>query len=285
MDSKIDRIKQQDMVDYLAHLGHHPAKIRGNQYWYICPFQGERTPSFKINRRLNRWYHFAMGKGGSIIDFGIQYFNCSIAEFLQRFDLLHISDIPPIVKKQNADIAPEFPVVVRSVIQLLSLSLLSYMKERGISIATAKRFCKQVNFSIGSKDYYAIGFENDKGGFELRNRLMKISSAPKSTTLIGNDTESLLIFEGFMDLLAYVEYQGPDEYDKHDYLVLNSTAFIETAVLIAGTYRTGCHYFDHDPTGDKCRSRFAEYRPEFADGSSLYRGFNDLNAWWETSRK
>ena len=69
----VEEVKNTDMVDYLASLGFKPAKVSRNDFWYLSPFRDETTPSFKVNRNLNRWYDFGDGKGGNIIDFGILY--------------------------------------------------------------------------------------------------------------------------------------------------------------------------------------------------------------------
>lgn len=57
-----------DLVEYLQKLGFGPQKIRDNDYWFLSPLRDEKEPSFKVNRKLNVWYDFAVGKGGNIID-------------------------------------------------------------------------------------------------------------------------------------------------------------------------------------------------------------------------
>ena len=74
--------KQIDLVDYLSALGQRPQKVRNNDYWYLSPLRTENTPSFKVNRTRNVWYDHGIGKGGNLIDFGIIYFNCSVAAFV-----------------------------------------------------------------------------------------------------------------------------------------------------------------------------------------------------------
>lgn len=74
--------RQLDLVDYLASIGHHPQKIRNQDYWYLSPLRQERTPSFKVSRRLNMWYDHGIGKGGNLIDFGLLYFNCPVSDLL-----------------------------------------------------------------------------------------------------------------------------------------------------------------------------------------------------------
>ena len=78
----VEEVKNTDMVDYLSSLGFKPAKVTRNDYWYISPFREETTPSFKVNRNINRWYDFGEGKGGNIVDFGVLYHNCSVKELL-----------------------------------------------------------------------------------------------------------------------------------------------------------------------------------------------------------
>ena len=69
----LNEAKEIDMVVYLSRLGYEPLKIRNNDFWYLSPLREEKTPSFKINRHLNRWYDHGLGKGGNLIDFGIEY--------------------------------------------------------------------------------------------------------------------------------------------------------------------------------------------------------------------
>ena len=67
----IEEARQTDIVDYLAKLGHALEKIKGSDYWYSSPLRSEKTPSLKVNRKLNRWCGHGLGKGGNIIDFAI----------------------------------------------------------------------------------------------------------------------------------------------------------------------------------------------------------------------
>jgi hypothetical protein len=52
--------KQLDPVDYLASLGHQPQKVRNQDYWYLSSLKEEKTPSFKVDRRLNLWYFIVL---------------------------------------------------------------------------------------------------------------------------------------------------------------------------------------------------------------------------------
>lgn len=80
----IQDAKQIDLVQYLEKLGYQPKNIKNQDYWYSSPLRDDKTPSFKINKKINCWYDFETGKGGTIIYFGIEYFKCNVKEFLER---------------------------------------------------------------------------------------------------------------------------------------------------------------------------------------------------------
>src|SRR6478609_11936527 len=88
----IQQAKEIDMVDYLSTLGYQPTKVNGRSYWYLSPLHDEKTASFKINRNLNRWYDFAEGKGGNLIDFGILFYKCGVSDLLQKLNSAGISN-------------------------------------------------------------------------------------------------------------------------------------------------------------------------------------------------
>ena len=84
----VEEVKNTDMVDYLSSLGYKPSKVTRNDYWYISPFRDEKTPSFKVNRNMNRWYDFGDGKGGNIIDFGIVFHQCTVKRFFKKNNII-----------------------------------------------------------------------------------------------------------------------------------------------------------------------------------------------------
>ena len=68
------------LADFLARLGHEPVRRSGNELWYIAPYRGERTPSFRVNVAKQLWYDFGLGKGGDIFTLA--------GEFLQSGDFM-----------------------------------------------------------------------------------------------------------------------------------------------------------------------------------------------------
>jgi hypothetical protein len=81
---KCEEGNKVDLVEYLFSIGFTPTKIRGNNYWYLSPLRNEKEASFKIDRHKNVWYDHGAGKGGTVIDFIIAFFNCDVAGALQK---------------------------------------------------------------------------------------------------------------------------------------------------------------------------------------------------------
>ena len=177
-------VKEMDMVDYLFRLGFEPAKIRSVDYWYFSHLRNEKTPSFKINRKLNRWYDHGLGKGGNLIDFAILFNDCTVGEFLKKVN--NESTIFRTVPNSFIECKREPKISILTEESIHSFALLRYLKERRIPLDIANRFCKEVRYGLNQKEYYGIGFKNDGGGYEIRNPYFKTSSSPKGITTLQN---------------------------------------------------------------------------------------------------
>lgn len=274
----VEEVKNTDIVDYLSSLGFKPAKISRNNYWYLSPFREETTPSFKINRNMNRWYDFGEGKGGNIIDFGILYHHCSVKELLAKFDKPFSFQQHNVQAKQEDDEAKKIKVVNER--EISSFSLIRYLHKRRIPVDIAKKFCKEVDYELYGKSYYAIGFKNDAGGYELRNEKFKAGSSPKDITLIQNDAEKLSVFEGFFNFLSYQAIHQKQEQPNTNFLILNSASFFEKSLPLMQSYKSAHLYLDCDTTGQKCiQKALAIDKEKFIDERGLYKNYKDLNDW------
>ncbi len=278
----IEQAKEMDMVDYLSALGHEPSKISGKSYWYLSPLHEEKTPSFKVNRHLNRWYDFAEGKGGNLVDFGVQLFNVSVVDFLKKLQVAGVSIVhhPNNAAKQNLESRDNSQIKILSVQDINAYPLLRYLQSRRISNDIAQKYLKEVHYQIGDKTYYALGFRNDGGGYELRNEHFKGSSSPKDVTLIDNGTNNLAVFEGFFNFLSYQNMCQKQQEPLRNFLILNSTSFFEKSLPIMQEHKQVHLYLDNDKTGNKCILHALALNPDkFKDERKLYQKYNDLNDW------
>lgn len=280
----LDDVKTLDMVSYLHSLGFEPSKVVHDDYWYLSPLRNEKTASFKINRRLNRWYDHGMGQGGNIIDFGILFFKCSIGEFLkehrgnstQYHSPVPVLDIPE-QQQSKITILREKP--------LQSTVLLEYLKQRKIPLGLAFKFCSELSYSIRDHNYYGIGFKNDLGGFEIRNPYFKSSSSPKGITSYDNNNKEVVVFEGFMDFLSYKAMNYGLQEKKENFLILNSISFLDKARPFMEKHKLVQLYLDQDVPGQNATKRALDWGSKYHDQSALYKEHKDLNDWMINSRQ
>ncbi|MBN8857075.1 MAG: toprim domain-containing protein [Sphingobacteriales bacterium] len=264
------------MVSYLSVKGFEPAKSKGINYWYYSPFRQESEPSFKVNRRRNQWYDFGEGEGGNLLDFILRFENASISEALKLLEQHKHLQAP-----DAYNVPADTPVIeILSVHEISSPSLIRYYQSRRIATDIASQYLQEVRYKNGEKTYYALGFKNDAGGYELRAPYFKGSSHPKSSTLIKNQADALAVFEGFFDFLSYLTIYQNQPAPLRDFLVLNSTSFFERQLPIMQAYERAHLYLDNDKTGTKCTTLALEkYPQQFIDERSLYVGYKDLNEW------
>lgn len=272
-------IKNISIRVFLAEQGILPKHERAGYGMYLSPLRNESTPSFKVDYNQNLWYDFGTGEGGSIIDLVAKMERCSVAEAIRRLENDTISGATPLyVEREHCVIPNKSQIEVISVGELNHTALVGYLRDRNIELATARKYCNEVRYKIGSNEYFAIGFKNDAGGWELRNEYFKGSSTPKNITTISNDSDTVMVFEGFIDFLSYLSLKGNPS-PTIDTTVLNSVANLQKAIPFLQSHRTVHAFLDNDDAGRKSLVNLRESLPgsEVVDQSAFYRNHKDLN--------
>ncbi len=272
MDAR--QMREIPIADFLNVMGIHPTKQKGNALWYSAPYRTERTPSFKVDTAKNLWFDFGTGKGGDIFDLAGEFIGSS--DFLLQAAFIAKSGTCPLPALERPQIRAEKEPVFEDiwVRPLQDARLLGYLKERGILADTAIPNCEEVRYRVHGKRYYAIGFRNDAGGLELRNRFFKGCIPPKDISLKRNGSDLCSVFEGFMDYLSAMQMG----IIASDWLVLNSVSNVEKALKVLGVYRRIECYLDNDDAGRRTLERLrADFREKVIDRSSLYADHKDLN--------
>ena len=282
----INEIKKIKLADYLQSLGYTPVKQQGRSLWYKSPLRNETDASFKVNTELNQWYDFGIGKGGNIIALAAElYHSENVAYLLER-----IAERTPYIRPASFSFGEQKTHNSRfqgvQVGELSSLALIDYLRGRGINIELAKRECKELRFEHNGKPYFAIGFPNISGGYELRNRYFKGCLAPKDITHIrqqGEQRDVCYLFEGFMDYLSLLTIRvsnNPEEprTEEQDYMVLNSVTNLSKAERLLRPYsRIGC-FLDNDHAGQRAYENLKMmFGNRLQDMSHHYAGHKDLN--------
>lgn len=285
----IQEAKQISLADYLQTLGYTPVKRQGNSLWYKSPLREETEASFKINTELNRWYDLGIGKGGNIIALASElYHSDNVPYLLERIAKhtpnLHTANHASFSFGRQSVSEPMYRHL--QVAELSSPALLSYLQERGINTGVAKRECKELHFTHGDRRYFAIGFPNMAGGYEVRNRFFKGCIAPKDISHIrqhGEPRGKCLVFEGMTDYLSFLTLRMRNcptipNLDRQDYVILNSVANVSKAIEVLHGYERIHCLLDNDEAGRKAYQELAiKFAGRIRDFSHNYHGYKDLN--------
>lgn len=289
--------RQIDLVDYLSALGHDPIRIRNQDYWYLSPLRIERTASFKVNRTKNVWFDFGTGLGGDILDFGVLYHKCRLSDLLRRLtesnpaQLSHFHSQSFILEKTLSTTGEKekdarSKIVVTDARPLRSSSLLKYLESRSITLEIASSYCQEVDFILYGKIQTAIGFKNDLGEYELRNKDFKASSSPKTIRFIDNSLPVISVFEGFFDFLSFQTINENIKSPITNYLVLNSLSFFEKTTELMEKHKTVHLFLDRDTAGVTLTLKALERNKAiYIDKSDFYQDSKDLNEWLIENRQ
>ncbi|MEO6844595.1 MAG: toprim domain-containing protein [Ginsengibacter sp.] len=280
--------KRMDIVTYLESLSIKPQKVNGNDYWYLSPLRDEKTPSFKINRKLNVWYDNGVGKGGKLVDLGILLHDCSVQEFLEKLNTqrdsfsFHQQKMP----LQKSDEIVENKIKLIAVNPLTDPILCQYLETRNIPAEIAKNYCRQITYLNGQKQFYAIGFKNNSGGFELRSPNFKSTVSPKDFTFLNTQKwDAVAVFEGFIDFLSMIASGKQMLPELTNFLVLNSLSFFEKARPAMEQHERIYLLLDNDTAGKNCAKRALCLSHKYNDLSYKYHEEKDINEWLMKEKK
>lgn len=206
--------------------------------------------------------------------------NCDLTTALRSLENSAGIYIPTYALKE---LPPQPPAIeIQRVRSLSDPRLLYYLKSRSISPEIAFRYCREVYYKTrGERVYFAVGFRNDGGGWELRNSRFKISTSPKTISTLSCGSDTVAVFEGFMDYLSYMSMRR-ERRPGSDAIVLNSVSNLSKAMSAIASHTTILTYLDNDEAG---RRTMAEIRRQaegrtVIDRSELYKEYNDLNDYW-----
>lgn len=271
--------------EYLARRGILPRYERNGYGMYLSPLREERTPSFKVNYQKDLWYDFGIGEGGTLPALIMRLERCSCSEAFEH--LQHAAE--GTVSILAARICERYAVPTESpnsqpALRILSdaplrhPALLGYLASRGIVPGIAAAYCREVRYQVRSHCFFAIGFRNDCGGWELRSERFKGSSSPKQITTVDHQSDKVIVFEGFMDFLACLSMKHPAPLGI-DAAVLNSVVNLPKAVPFLSRHPVIHAFFGNDEAGRKTTSDLIRLCPrsEVIDQRHFYSGHKDIN--------
>jgi hypothetical protein len=265
------------LEEVLLSLGHLPTKQNEKEAWYLNPFASESQASFKLDKKLNAWYLHSEGIGGNNTDFMRMYLNAAVKEVLEWTEKQNFSSFQnQNVSNQKLENLPKNYEIIE-IKNVRHPALLEYLNDRKVENQT--QFLNEIHYRINDKNYFGIGFKNDSGGYEIRNKYSKICLGKKYISTIKNGSDSLRVFEGFFDFLSFKNVESFLEKRPSDYLILNSVSMIQNVKNSLGKYEKVELYFDNDEAGNRAVEMIKNENQNAEDCRVLYSDFKDLNDW------
>lgn len=128
-------------------------KKKGANYWGICPFHSEKTPSFSVNEEKQFYHCFGCGAGGDIIKFVQDYYKLDFNDAIAKICNDNGIELPKMTNQTNFNYKRYYEInKIAATYYLNNLRKLPnpgymYISKRGISNKTLNKF--------------GIGYSND----------------------------------------------------------------------------------------------------------------------------
>ena len=285
-------IQQANGIDIIAFLekeGFSPCKVGGDNYWYLSPLRNEKTPSFKVSKRLNKWYDYGMAEGGDLVELAKRLKGFStVAETLCSLGDGGIHSI----RSVSAAIGKTCTMAASTMkdIELLPLqnkALFYYLQTRHIDSNIGAKHCLEIHYTVKHKRYFGIAFGNISNGYEIRNPYFKGCIGHKDISIIhysvGEWQTDCLVFEGFMDFLSFLTLAKSQDRrflieGKCDYIIMNSICNLRKTLSHLERYRHIHCFLDNDLAGKNTLETIcALYEHSVTDESFRYADYKDVN--------
>lgn len=279
---QIEQLKRISIAQYLSEQGLQPIRMKGAELIYYSPKNNEHTPSFYVNPQKNVFHDFSgEGEQGDIIRL-VQYLTgCNFMQAVEMLEIFEPKEMQSFsLSGQNYSSTKSSSTVdIISIQPLRSQALINYVTSRKISPTIASNYLQEVHYQIGQKQYYAAGFGNDKGGFELRSRYFKGGTSPKwFTHLSVNGTTAINLFEGVFDFLSCCQYFNIRQL-RNPTVILNSLSFLNNVLPILSKFSLINAFLDNDDSGKRALERLKTESLNVQDCSHYYHGSKDFNEY------
>ena len=254
-----------------------PVKENRKKAFYFALDREEKIPSLSVDFVKNKAFDFGTGKSYDVISIVQQMNQCSVSEalkYLEKFDFSIHNEF------QNEGTKQYKEYKILNVREIQHPALVQYLKSR--KVYEQKELVKEIEYELNGKKYFGVGFFNNSGGVEIRNKYSKICLGKKDVTLLKNELNSfneILIFEGFFDYLTFKNLEK-NENSNSDYIILNSTSMLFKVEETLKKYDKISLFLDNDKNGNATKKAILKKYENVEDCSLIYQKFKDLNEWF-----
>ena len=309
MKTDIEIIKEKyNIKDFLDYAGIEYKVVSKGDLLVESPAtdKKQKTKSLRVRANYQGNYNyftdFFNGVHGDILNFVEYYYNLNtkeaIEELKKTFNEHNLDRLNEIKEKNNIFIQEvqqklekekNNNIEIKKIQALQNQALIDYLQTRGIDLQTAiSAGIKEIYYQNkkNNKNYFGLAFENNSGGFEVRNAYFKGSFGTKDITTFENSkSNEINIFEGFLDYVSAIKLSKGKILQQNN-IILNSVAetkkAIETIEKMQHIKKVKL-YLDNDNAGKEAtkliKNELSKRKKELEiiDNSSFYKHCKDIN--------
>ncbi|MCH7859205.1 MAG: DNA primase [Candidatus Marinimicrobia bacterium] len=152
-EETIERIRDAaDILDVVS--DYVQLKRRGRNWFGLCPFHQEKTPSFSINQQKQIYHCFGCGRGGGAFNFVMEVDKLDFLEAVQR-----LGDKVGIPVELSGSTDPRRKATVQQVLDLCELAAAAYRKNlQGNAGAKVRAYLEDRGITPAAQALFRIGY-------------------------------------------------------------------------------------------------------------------------------
>lgn len=165
----------KEAADIVEVIGEHVAlKRSGLRYTGLCPFHGEKTPSFSVNPQEQFYYCFGCGASGDVFSFLMQYLHVDFPEALKQLAKKYHVDLPERQLSGADQARMRLREQLYAVHEAATISYEKALAETRLG-AQAREYLRQRGVPGEIAGQYRLGFAPDPAaaGWEYLTRILR----------------------------------------------------------------------------------------------------------------
>lgn len=156
-EHKIDEIRQKiDIVEVIS--DYVQLRKQGRNYVGLCPFHGEKTPSFSVSPDKQLYHCFGCGAGGNVISFLMEIDGLTFLEAIEQLASRASIDLPELAQKTPQQSDVQFQL--RKAYELAQKYYHYVLKETEFG-EKGREYLKERGFTKELIDTFQIGYATD----------------------------------------------------------------------------------------------------------------------------
>ncbi len=192
----MDQVAQiREKIDIVSLLSEYiTIKKAGKNFQALCPFHGEKTPSFHISQERQLWHCFGCGKGGDIYTFLMEY---ERLEFPEALKILAKRAGIELISQSYADTATSAKKEALYKINALASEYYHFILTKHAAGNHALQYVKQRGLTDKVIETFKLGFA-PAGGSDLTKYLLRRKQCKKEDVV-----DAGLALQGRYDVIDF----------------------------------------------------------------------------------